>query len=416
MPWDLAEERRADIEGQKAWPEDLFNFFVDALRDPAIVEADGSHAYFEVLSQYRENLAQSQRDRLVDTVMGRPPAIEPAKVVLNHAAWMANFRLMQSLGCRDAVEKLFRDLFVGGMPNPAELGHVISELQPFSISMPPGSPQATRCHVTTPTCGKWSFVVDVHYSKIKPSQIVNFQREDTIASQINSDNAVAYVDETFRLFTAFDLQLQRETILALPGALAQTQQLWEDHAGWSKPAFEAFLQVAERINVFSRISPQARVEAEERFDCVFGALSRQFNKLNLDQAEAVLEWLASNVNEFEDVDTQEKAAQFVIGHYDGKRARDFFDQLIADANIDSNVPRSQRAKGVARAGLRPGSVSPASRSSFSATGRGSGSVSPARSPSRTGSVPPRLGWGARLGVPPLSPRVVASPESKDTKK
>jgi hypothetical protein len=415
MPWDLAEERRAEIEGQKAWPEDLFNFFADALRDPAIVEADGGHAYFEVLSQYRGNLSQSQRDRLVDTVMGRPPAIQPAKVSLNHAAWMANFRLMQSLGSRDAVEKLFRDLFVGGAPNSAELGHVISELQPFSISVSPGSPQATRCHVTTPTCGEWSFVVDVPYSKIKPKPIANFQREDTIASQINSDNADAYVDETFRLFAAFNPQLQRETILALPRALAQTQQLWEGQAGWSMRVFEAFFQVAEQINAYSRISPQARVEAEERFDCVFGALSTQFNKLSHEQAEAVLEWLASNVNEFEDVDTQQKAAKFVTGHYDENRARDFFEKLIEDANIDSNVPRSQRAKGVARAGLRAGSVSPASRSSYSGTGRGSGSVSPARSPGRPGSVPPRLGWGARLGVPPLSPRAI-SPESKDPKK
>jgi len=405
-PWQLVDGDMPSIR-QGAWPDDLFRFFVDAVPDENIMETDGSYEFFNVLHEYHSALTDAQKTELAR-------ALE-ARALLTHPAWVANCRLKELLGGRQALEKILQDSLTR-QGDPTSIGNAIALFDHFDIVSK--SLTSTRCSVRTARSGEWQFDVNVSYLKLQRGKAPDPTiRDDLITSQIAGEQPLKWLQQTRDLLPYYSESRRRETLLALPAALADTQKFLSDSLGWDPDILDAFQAVTVDMEAYN-VSPL------ERFGAVLDALAAPctprlaqraparevFMTLSRDQKQDLLQWLGEHVNEFTDPQTREMVAKFIVTRYPTEAGR-FFDEL--EAAVHARLNR-QCVTGLVTAGRdclrREEKGESPSRWSVQRSRSGS-SVSPA--PERVESAPARL--RQRLSVlaqelPPLSPRSLSTPK------
>ncbi len=418
MPWRLAKEDLAQLPSGRAWPDELFEFFIASIQDEVIIGARGAHSFFDVLFAYRSNLSVAQKEQL--------GAALDARIRLDYSGWAANCRLKEFLHGRHAVEAVLRERVEhpGSHPEQAKaaIHNAISLFRTFEIKSSPANVSITQCTVSTELNPEpWTFSVDVPYWKFGTRESSAPRREDLFTSRFREedDGPMACLEDTLSILDIYDLKNRTDTLLSLPGALADTQKVFSQGVGWASPVFDGLLKVVE-------VMRSNEVPASHRFGVVLEALSGPcrptsprgpapapiFSILSTEQKALLLSWLGEHVDEFEDYATRDLVARFVVDIYPREEADAFFQSVRDSAGIARDHRHTDAARGLVRArddylrSEEKGNPRTRSRSSVSGS-----SVSPA--PGRVQSEPAvRRGLRAiRDALPPLTPRSISTPRS-----
>jgi hypothetical protein len=320
-PFELA--RMSHLHGKQAWPDDLFVFFANRLRDESIIDCPGSHSFLDVLYQHREKLSPKQRNTLKTVLKEAVFASLPLRAgrvrlqqFLNHdgddsrvadAARLAQMQkaIRRQVGVDEAAQGLFKTFRI------VELGE-----------------SRTRCVVSTDDSAEWSFDVDVSTKRM--AALLGDRHAHLMSSRVAeliSADEISY--EMARIqhhADMYDTTRRAETCLGLPDALAKTQR----KNCWSDAVFNLLLGRRPDSPSAIDLMEMNRIAPKEQIRSVLAALSRRsiHESLTDIQWNRVKEWVERAIDLDMDDELQSQVVRFII---DGHKSK-----AVARPELDPN--------------------------------------------------------------------------------